>query len=61
MSARAGEIREFTGIDAPYEPPLSPDLHVDTSRLSVDEAAAAIERSLQRAGLLSPPAAEGGA
>jgi adenylylsulfate kinase len=57
--ARAGEIREFTGIDAPYEPPTAPDLKIDTGSLSVDEAAAAIEHSLERAGLLAPPAAEG--
>jgi adenylylsulfate kinase len=29
--ARAGEIEGFTGIDAPYEPPLSPDLHCHTN------------------------------
>jgi adenylylsulfate kinase len=28
--ARAGEIKDFTGIDAPYEPPLNPDLHLKT-------------------------------
>ena len=26
--ARAGEIKNFTGIDSPYEPPLAPDLHL---------------------------------
>lgn len=35
--ARRGEIREFTGISAPYEPPLSPDLTLDTSTLGVEE------------------------
>ncbi len=30
--ARAGEIRNFTGIDSPYELPLAPELRVDTSR-----------------------------
>lgn len=29
--ARSGEIKEFTGIDSPYEPPLNPDLIVDTA------------------------------
>ena len=29
--ARRGEIRDFTGIDAPYEPPLAPDLELDAS------------------------------
>mgnify|MGYP002715576982 FL=1 len=35
--ARAGVIPEFTGISAPYEPPESPELVVDTSRRSVEE------------------------
>ncbi|UEM25018.1 adenylyl-sulfate kinase (plasmid) [Skermanella mucosa] len=35
--ARAGEIPEFTGISAPYEPPETPELVVDTSRRSVEE------------------------
>jgi hypothetical protein len=30
--ARAGEIREFTGITAPYEPPLEPEIHQRTER-----------------------------
>ena len=40
--ARAGELSNFTGIDSPYEPPLSPDVHIDTTALSADEAADAI-------------------
>lgn len=39
QKARAGEIREFTGIDAPYEPPLAPELTLDTT--SHDPPAAA--------------------
>ncbi len=35
--ARAGEIREFTGIDAPYEPPLSPELSLRTGECDVDQ------------------------
>src|SRR5438874_3140723 len=34
--ARAGEIKEFTGISAPYEAPLRPELAIDTSRQSVE-------------------------
>jgi bifunctional enzyme CysN/CysC len=34
--ARAGEIASFTGIDAPYEEPETPDLTLDTSMLDVD-------------------------
>jgi bifunctional enzyme CysN/CysC len=36
--ARAGEIPEFTGVSAPYEPPQSPDLVIDTESLSPEEA-----------------------
>ena len=49
--ARAGEIKNFTGIDDPYEPPSSPELRVDTSRLSEKEALelvlATIDRHIQ--------------
>jgi bifunctional enzyme CysN/CysC len=37
--ARRGEIRNFTGIDSPYEPPENPEIRVNTSGMSVDEAA----------------------
>ncbi|MFA5139645.1 MAG: adenylyl-sulfate kinase [Elusimicrobiota bacterium] len=36
--ARRGEIRDFTGVDAPYEPPESPELTIDTSAVSMEEA-----------------------
>lgn len=36
--ARRGEIKNFTGISAPFEPPLHPDLALDTSVLSLKEA-----------------------
>lgn len=36
--ARAGEITNFTGIDAPYEEPLNPEITIDTRKLSVEEA-----------------------
>ncbi len=36
--ARAGEISNFTGIDSPYEQPISPDLKVDTENISVQES-----------------------
>lgn len=35
--ARAGEIKDFTGIDSPYEAPLQPDIIVETAKYSVDE------------------------
>ncbi|WP_447747101.1 adenylyl-sulfate kinase [Pseudomonas nicosulfuronedens] len=36
--ARAGELKEFTGIDSPFEVPLAAELTLDTSTLSVEEA-----------------------
>ncbi|MCC8197715.1 MAG: adenylyl-sulfate kinase [Tannerellaceae bacterium] len=36
--ARRGEIKDFTGISAPFEAPVNPDLAIDTSVLSVEEA-----------------------
>ena len=40
--ARSGQLPNFTGIDSPYEPPLSPELRIDTTAMSPEEAAAAI-------------------
>jgi bifunctional enzyme CysN/CysC len=37
--ARAGEIPDFTGVSSPYEPPINPELRVDTTRESAEEAA----------------------
>lgn len=36
--ARLGEITEFTGVSAPYEPPLDPQLIIDTTQLSIEES-----------------------
>ena len=44
--ARAGEIRNFTGIDSPYEPPLDPELRLDTVGRTPEEAAEEILRFL---------------
>jgi bifunctional enzyme CysN/CysC len=44
--ARAGQIREFTGIDAPYEAPGDPEIVVHTDRQSVDESVATILEQL---------------
>ncbi|QNN65783.1 sulfate adenylyltransferase subunit CysN [Sphingomonas rhizophila] len=37
--ARAGELKNFTGIDSPYEPPENPEIRIDTSKMSPAEAA----------------------
>ena len=45
QKARAGQIKNFTGIDSPYEVPESPELRVSTTVLSPEEAA---ERVIDR-------------
>jgi bifunctional enzyme CysN/CysC len=40
--ARAGQLKNFTGIDSPYEPPQHPDIHIDTTHVSPEAAADAI-------------------
>jgi adenylylsulfate kinase len=50
--ARAGEIPEFTGISAPYEPPLSPELVLPTAEQTVEESTAAVIDDLRRRGLV---------
>lgn len=44
--ARAGELTGMTGIDDPYEPPLEPEVVIDTTHVSVDEAVERISRRL---------------
>ena len=47
--ARSGELKNFTGIDSPYERPEQPDIRIDTTMTSVEEAAEMIvERLLLR-------------
>ena len=45
--ARRGEVAEFTGVNAPYEPPLAPEVHIHSDRESVDEAATKVLASLE--------------
>jgi len=52
--ARLGELRNFTGIDSPYEAPETPDLRIDTTTLSAEEAANTIVVLLQERGFLEP-------
>jgi len=51
--ARAGEIKGFTGIDDPYEEPLSPELVVDSAARPPDELAAEVIAWLERAGKIA--------
>ena len=46
--ARAGELKNFTGIDSPYQPPEHAEIHIDTTKLGADEAADLIVEQLIR-------------
>lgn len=50
--ARAGEISNFTGLDAPYERPQAPEVHLETVSLTIDEAAARVTRYLEEQHIL---------
>ena len=51
--ARAGEIKNFTGIDSPYEPPKAPEIRIDTVDKSPEEAAEIILDFMREKGLLN--------
>ena len=50
--ARAGKIKGFTGIDDPHEAPVDPELRLDTSEITPDEAAHQVMLQLQETGLI---------
>ena len=50
--ARAGKLSDFTGISAPYEAPLHPELALRTDQLSVEQSVAALEALLGERQLL---------
>jgi bifunctional enzyme CysN/CysC len=53
--ARRGELKYFTGIDSPYEEPENPEIVIDTTTLSAEEAAGLIVQRLRHAHLLLYP------
>jgi adenylylsulfate kinase len=53
--ARAGEIKEFTGISAPYERPEKPEVHLENENLSVEDAVRKVVVYLEEKGLLDRP------
>ncbi len=55
--ARAGEIEDFTGISAPYEPPVEAELVVDTGEHPVEECVRQILDYVERTFVISAPAA----
>jgi bifunctional enzyme CysN/CysC len=52
--ARRGELKNFTGIDSPYEPPEHPEIHLRTALYSPEEAAEQILKALRDGGMLYP-------
>ena len=52
--ARRGELKNFTGIDSPYEPPEQAEIHLHTALISPEAAAEEILRKLRDAGMLYP-------
>jgi len=54
QKAYAGEIPQFTGVSDPYEPPVDPELIVDTHRETPTESAAKVIHRLEQLGYLSP-------
>ncbi|MCY8512117.1 adenylyl-sulfate kinase [Bacillus atrophaeus] len=50
--ARSGEIKHFTGIDSPYEAPLSPDLTIESDKIPIADAADLIIHELQTKGII---------
>jgi adenylylsulfate kinase len=50
--ARAGEIKNFTGIDDPYEAPEKPELHLHTDRMTVEQEVSMIIDYLKKHGII---------
>jgi adenylylsulfate kinase len=51
--ALRGEVRNFTGVSDTYEPPTSPDIHLQTDRELSEESARRVIESLRRKGLIT--------
>ena len=50
--ARAGEIKDFTGVSSPYEEPDNPELIIDSSRMTIEESVAAVMEYLRSRGVV---------
>jgi bifunctional enzyme CysN/CysC len=55
--ARRGELKNFTGIDSPYEIPEKPELRIDTTAMTPEAAAERVVAFLQARGVLEAPPA----
>lgn len=54
QKALNGEIKAFTGVDDPYEPPLNPEVHINSGRETVEESFHKIIAYLEERGLIEP-------
>jgi bifunctional enzyme CysN/CysC len=50
--ARRGELKNFTGVDSPYEAPEHAEVHLDTTSLAPEQGASMVIERLQRAGII---------
>lgn len=55
--ARAGEIKNFTGIDDPYEAPINPEIHLKTDEMTVEQEVAIVLEHLTANGYILQPQA----
>ncbi|NER84971.1 MAG: adenylyl-sulfate kinase [Leptolyngbya sp. SIO1D8] len=55
--ARAGEIKQFTGIDDPYEPPANPEVTCETHQETLEESVNKVISKLEEMGYITPMAA----
>lgn len=55
QKARRGELKNFTGIDSPYEPPEAPEVRLDTTKLVPEDSAEVIVSRLREMGVLDRP------
>ncbi|ROZ69155.1 adenylyl-sulfate kinase [Ramlibacter sp. WS9] len=53
--ARRGELKNFTGIDSPYEPPEHAEVRIDTTSVSVEASSQQLLKVLTQLGVLEPP------
>ena len=51
--ADTGQLRNFTGVDAPYEEPLDPEIHLQTLGTKPEDLAEQVVRELRRRGIVS--------
>jgi bifunctional enzyme CysN/CysC len=50
--ARRGELKNFTGVDSPYEAPEQPEVHLDTTRFVPEQGASMVIERLRQAGII---------